>query len=149
VSGNRPIYYRHPHAIGLAILAISVATLCASCGETYPSAFSHGLLSEGNEDRTSVAFDMNGRPVRLELCIRVEGRGVTVEVDHPDGRTTETIEVAGPGIRELCKEYPKEPGNWGLRMTAQGGRAAYWVALHDRRKYVGPNEDEKRFVEGQ
>jgi hypothetical protein len=91
---------------------------------------------------------MNNRPVRLELCIRVEGTSATIEVDHPDGRTTETIEVAGPGIRELCKEFPKEPGNWGLRITSNGGDSVYWVALHDHRTYLGPDEDTRRFVEG-
>jgi hypothetical protein len=90
---------------------------------------------------------MNGRPVRLELYVNIEGSGATVWVDHPDGRNTETIEVPGPGIRELCKEFPKEPGSWALRMTAQGGGMEYWVALHDRRKYLGPDDEARRLVE--
>jgi hypothetical protein len=137
----------HPHAIGLAILAISVSVICASCREAYPSSIVRGHLSDGREERTSVSFAMNGRPVKLELYIRVEGTGLTVEIDHPDGRTTEAIEVAGPGIRELCKEFPKEPGSWGLRLVAKGGNAAFWVSMNDRKKYVGPDEDARRFVE--
>jgi hypothetical protein len=137
----------HPHAIGLAILAIAVSAICASCGEAYPTSTTRGRLFDGSEDRTSVSFAMNGRPVKLELCIRIDGTGATVAVDHPDGRTTEAIEVAGPGIRELCKEFPKEPGSWGLRLVAKGGSASYWVSLHDRKKYAGPDEDARRFVE--
>lgn len=147
MSGNRPSGIARPHSIGLAVLAMAVSAICASCGEPYPTAANRGILPEGREDSSSVSFAMNGRPVRLELLIRVEGTGATVEVDHPDGRTTEAIEVAGPGIRELCKEYPKEPGSWGLRISARGGRAAYWVVLHDRRKYVGPDEDARLLVE--
>lgn len=145
--GNRSRAGAHTHAIGLSIMAIAISALCASCGEAYPSVFNHGSISAGREDRASIAFAMNGRPVRLELLIRVDGTGATIEVDHPDGRTTEAIEVAGPGIRELCKEFPKEPGSWGLRITASGGSAVYWVALHDRKKYVGPDADARRFVE--
>jgi hypothetical protein len=148
MQAGRPGGIRHPHAIGFAILALAVSSFCASCGEDYPLASIREVLSDGHENRTSAAFAMNDRPVRLELCMRVEGTSAIVEVDHPDGRTTETIEVAGPGIRELCKEFPKEPGSWGLHITAKGGNVAYWVALHDRKKYVGPDEDAKRFVEG-
>jgi len=83
----------------------------------------------------------------LELLIRVDGTGAIIEIDHPDGRTTETIEVAGPGIRQLCKELSKEPGNWGLRIVAKEGDAVFWVALHDRKKYIGPDEDARRYVE--
>ncbi len=137
----------HPHAIAVAILAMTVSAICSSCGEAYPSAISRGTLFEGREERASASFAMNGRPVRLEVCIRVDGTGATVEIDHPDGRTTEAIEVAGPGIRELCKEFPKEPGSWGLRLVARGGSAAYWAALHDRPKYLGPDEDARRLVE--
>jgi hypothetical protein len=90
---------------------------------------------------------MNSRPVKLEALIRIDGAGATIEIDHPDGRTTEAIEVAGPGIRQLCKEMPKEPGSWGLRIVAKEGNAAYWVALHDRKKYIGPDEDARRYVE--
>ena len=136
-----------PHAIGLTILAMAISVICTSCAEPYPTVVNRGRLPQGDENRSSVSFAMNGRPVRLELLVRVEGSSVTVEIDHPDGRTTEAIEVAGPGIRELCKEYPKEPGSWELRMIAKGGAAAYWVALHDRRKYIGPDEDARRFVE--
>lgn len=148
MSRNRPSGKRHSYSIGCAVLAIAMSLFCVSCGETYPFASNRETLSEGHEDRTSVAFAMNNRPVRLELCIRVEGTSATIEVDHPDGRTTETIEVAGPGIRELCKEFPKEPGNWGLRITSNGGDSVYWVALHDHRTYLGPDEDTRRFVEG-
>jgi hypothetical protein len=90
---------------------------------------------------------MNGRPVKLELLISIEGSAATVEIDHPDGRTTESIDVSGPGIRELCKEFPKEPGSWGIRVIAKEGEAAYWIALHDRKKYMGPDEDARQFVE--
>lgn len=135
------------HASGSAILALASLLACASCAEPYPTAANRGRLPEGGESRSSVSFAMNGRPVKLELLIRIDGTAATVEVDHPDGRTTESIEVSGPGIRELCKEFPKEPGSWGLRMVAKGGSAAYWVALHDRRKYMGPDEDSRRFVE--
>jgi hypothetical protein len=137
----------HPHAIGFAILAMVLSALFASCRDNYPSSSARGVLYEGQEEGTSVAFAMNGRPVKLELCIRVEGTLAIIEVDHPDGRTTEAIQLAGPGIRELCKEFPKEPGSWGLRLISKGGAAAYWIALHDRKRYIGPDEDVRRFVE--
>jgi hypothetical protein len=126
-----------------AVLSLSLS----SCLEPYPTAVDRGRIPTGDESRRSVSFAMNGRPVRLELLIRVDGAKATVEVDHPDGRTTEAIDVSGPGIRELCKEFPKEPGSWGLRMIAKEGDAAYWVALHDRKNYIGPDEDARRFVE--
>jgi hypothetical protein len=126
---------------------MAVTVLCAACGDIYPSVTKRGTLSEGREEQDSVVFAMNGRPVKLELCIRLEGSGAVIELDHPDGRTIETIDVAGPGIRELCKEFPKEPGSWGLRLHPMGGGAAFWVSLHDRKKYIGPDEDSRRFVE--
>jgi hypothetical protein len=128
-------------------MAAGLSMLLSACADPYPTAIDRGRIPAGNENRSSVSFAMNGRPVRLELLIRVDGSEATVEIDHPDGRTTEAIEVAGPGIRELCKEFPKEPGSWGLRMFAKEGAAAYWVALHDRKKYIGPDEDARRFVE--
>jgi hypothetical protein len=133
--------------IGIAVPAMAISMLCSSCVEPYPSAINRGRIPAGDENRSNVSFAMNGRPVRFELLIRVEGEAATIEIDHPDGRTTEAINVAGPGIRELCKEFPKEPGSWGLRMMAKEGDAAYWVALHDRKKYIGPDEDARRFVE--
>jgi hypothetical protein len=147
VFGNGSKVEARSHAIGLTVLAMAISAAFVSCIDPYPTAINRGRLPQGDENRSSVSFAMNGRPVRLELLIRVEGAKATVEIDHPDGRTTEAIDVTGPGIRELCKEFPKEPGSWGLRMIANGGGAAYWVAFHDRKKYIGPDEDARRFVE--
>ena len=137
----------HPHSVAIAIIAMALFALCGSCGETYHASSGHGILTEGREERMSVAFAVNGRPVTLELLMRLEGTGATIELDHPDGRTTENIEISGPGIRELLKEFPKEPGSWGLRLVAKGGNAAYWVALHDRARYIGPDDAARLFVE--
>jgi len=84
----------------------------------------------------------------LELYIELEASDAILELDHPDGRTIERIEVPGPGIREVKKEIPKEPGSWGLRLTVHNGKAAYWAALHDRKKFVGPDETGRQLVEG-
>jgi hypothetical protein len=70
-----------------------------------------------------------------------------VELDHPDGRTTDSLEIKGPGIRELRKEFAKEPGSWGLRVTAKGGTVSFWAALHDRKDFQGPDDQARRLVE--
>lgn len=79
--------------------------------------------------------------------MRVDEGSAVVELDHPDGRTTEYLEVKGPGIREVRKEYPKEPGSWGLRVTARGGSVSYWAAMHDGTRYMGPDAQARRLVE--
>jgi hypothetical protein len=130
-------------------IAVELLSACfLACAPTPAFTSNRGTLREGSEGVANAAFAMNGRPIQLELYINLAGSGATVWIDHPDGRTTETIEVPGPGIRELLKEFPKEPGSWGLRIEARGGSAEYWVALHDRRKYVGPDEEARRLVEG-
>ncbi len=128
-------------------LVLALAALALSCGERYSFSSKSANLVEGRDDRTSVAFSLNHRPVKLELYLRVEGGKAIVELDHPDGRTTESFEVQGPGVREIRKEYDKEPGSWGLRISAQGGGVSYWAALHDRKKYEGPDEDARRLVD--
>jgi hypothetical protein len=126
---------------------LAVALSCASCRESYSYASSLESLADGREWRTSVAFALNRRPIRLELYLRLEGGSAVVELDHPDGRTTESFEVSGPGIRQLRKEFPKEPGSWGLRVRAKGGAVSYWAALHDRKRYQGPDDEARRAVE--
>jgi hypothetical protein len=141
VTASRPGFFGQICAIAILILC------CATCAESYTFVSNRGFLNEGVEGTAGAVFAMNGRPVRLDLYVNIEGSGVTVWVDHPDGRTTDTIEVPGPGIRELSKEFAKEPGSWGLRVSPQGGGAEYWVALHDRRKYIGPDDEARRLVE--
>jgi hypothetical protein len=136
--------------VGLSF-AIAVAILtacCAACAESSTFASNRGSLAEGVEGVANAAFAMNGRSIKLELYINLTGTGATIWIDHPDGRTTEAVDVPGPGIRELLKEFPKEPGNWGLRLESRGGSATYWVALHDRRKYIGPDDEARSLVEG-
>jgi len=133
--------------VGIAAVAAFLSAFLSACSDSYASDVDQGRLFPGGENRSSVAFAMNERPVRLELLINVQGREAVVQIDHPDGRTTDSIEIRGPGIRELCKEFPKEPGSWGLRLSAKDGNVAYWVALHDRKKYIGPDESARRFVE--
>ena len=128
-------------------ILLALAALLVSCGERYSFASCSANLVEGRDDRTSVTFALNHRPIKLELYLRVEGGKAVVELDHPDGRTTESFEVLGPGIREIRKEYRKEPGSWGLRVSALGGNVSYWAALHDRKKYEGPDEDARRLVD--
>lgn len=132
----------------LAAIAAAAALFCASCGNGGTFVSERGVIPEGREAKASAAFAMNGKPVRLELYAKVEGRALTILIDHPDGRTTENLEVPGPGIRELCKEFPKEPGSWGLRIYSDGGEATYWVALHDSKGYVGPDDEARRLVAG-
>jgi hypothetical protein len=131
-------------AVGIFALALSAA----SCREGYAYAAFAGSLADGGSGRTSAAFALNRRPIKLELYLRLEGGSAVIELDHPDGRTTESLEVMGPGLRELRKEYPKEPGSWGLSVRAKGGAVSYWAALHDRKKYQGPDDEARRAVEG-
>ncbi len=136
-------------SVGLAILAIAIAALVSACGEGYSYSVMKGRLEAGSDARTSAAFAMNRRPLRLEAYLRLsEGASAAIVIDHPDGRTTDTLIVEGPGIRELMKEFQKEPGSWGLRLEARGGRISYWAAIHDKKKFAGPDEDERRQVEG-
>jgi hypothetical protein len=141
VAASRLSFSGKAFAIAILILC------CAACAESPTVVSTRGFLNEGAEGSASAVFAMNGRPVRLELYVNIEGSGATIWVDHPDGRNIETIEVPGPGIRELCKEFPKEPGSWALRMAARGGGMEYWVALHDRKKYLGPDDEARRLVE--
>jgi len=130
------------------MLVLALAALCAaSCGETYSYTSNSERLADGKDGRTSVAFDMNRKPIKLEIYLRLSGGRAVVELDHPDGRTTEALEVEGSGIREIRKEFDKEPGSWGLRVSARGGTVTYWIALHDRKKFVGPDDEARRLVE--
>lgn len=95
----------------------------------------------------SVVFKLNRRPIKLELYMRVDGGSAVVELDHPDGRTIEYLKIKGPGIRELRKELVKEPGSWGLRVSAIGGSVSYWAALHDHSEYIGADEQARHLVE--
>jgi hypothetical protein len=131
----------------LPLAAFALAIFLASCGEDCSFAANSESLAEGRDGRTSVAFALNRRPVKLELYLRLDGGSALVELDHPDGRTTETFEVAGSGLREVRKEFDKEPGNWGLRVSARGGKVSYWAALHDRKKFAGPDEASRILVE--
>lgn len=143
----------HPYAKGLVRLisfifeVFALALTGASCGEGYSFASNCERLSDGQEGRASVAFKMNGSSVKLELLLHVCEGSAIVELDHPDGRTTESLEISGPCLRELRKEFAKEPGSWGLRVSAKGGSILYWAALHDRKKYQGPDDRDRFLVE--
>lgn len=127
-----------------AVLALALA-LCA-CGPGFRCATASGVLGDGAEDRASLSFSMNRRPVRLEVFLKLDGGSALVTIDHPDGRTSETLPVKGAGIHELRKELPKEPGSWGLGVQSRGGTVAYWYALHDSGGYLGPDDEAKRVV---
>ena len=126
--------------VGLALAGVS-------CGTGYSLISRFESLEAGREARSSVVFKLNHRPIKLELYMRVDEGSAVVELDHPDGRTIEYLKIDGPGIRELRKELPKEPGSWGLRVTASGGNVSYWAALHDRSGYIGPDDQARRLVE--
>lgn len=128
--------------------AFAFALAGASCGENYSYTSRCESLADGQDGRASAAFSMNRRPVKLELYVRVDEGSAVVELDHPDGRTTEFLEIKGPAIRNVRKEFAKEPGSWGLLVTAKGGTVSYWAALHDRKKYQGPDYKARRLVEG-
>ena len=148
VSGSVRGSLMRSHAILAALALAACAMFCASCARPGTFLSNRGVIKEGQEAKASATFAMNGKPVRLEVYVKVEGSAVRVDIDHPDGRTTETLDVPGPGIREICKDFPKEPGSWGLRLSPVGGAAIYWVALHDKNAYVGPDEEARRLVEG-
>jgi hypothetical protein len=137
-----------PQRAAAALLAgLASLCLCFSCVD--PSAYSASSkrLEDGADGLSSVAFSLNHRRVKLELYLRLDGGRALVELDHPDGRTIESLEVSGTGIKEIRKEFEKEPGSWGLRVSARGGALSYWAALHDRKDFVGPDEAAKRLVE--
>jgi len=127
---------------------LAAVLIClSSCGEGARCAQASGLLLDGGEDRASLSFSMNRRSVRVELFLRLDGGKALVTIDHPDGRTTETLPVEGAGVHELRKELPKEPGSWGLGLEAEGGAVAYWYALHDSGSYLGVNDEVRSLVE--
>ncbi len=143
----------HPYAKGLVRLipfifgVLALALTGSSCAEGYSFTSNCERLSDGHEGSTSVAFKMNHNPVKLELFLHVREGSAVIELDHPDGRTTESLEISGPCLRELRKEFAKEPGSWGLRVSAKGGSVLYWAALHDRKKYQGPDDQDRLLVE--
>ena len=125
-----------------AIILSSIALLClASCGEGARRSSSSGLLMNGGQDRTSLSFPMNRRPVRVECVLRLDGGKAMGTIDHPDGRTTDILPVEGPGVHVLRKELAKEPGSWGLGLEARGGSVEYWYALHDSDSYLGIDDE--------
>ena len=142
-----------PRAIGIrrGLMAwagfLGLVLAGVSCGQGYSLVSHSESLDDGRENRTSVVFKLNHRPIKLELYMRVDEGSAVVELDHPDGRTIESLEFRGPGIRELRKELPKEPGSWGLKVRAKGGGVSYWAALHDRAEYIGPDDPARRLVE--
>lgn len=127
--------------------ALCMALVGASCGQGYSMISHFQNLEDGREDRTSIVFKMNRRPIKLELYMRVDEGSAVIELAHPDGRTIDYLEIKGPGIRELRKELAKEPGSWGLNVSAKGGNISYWAALHDRSEYLGPDDQARRLVE--
>jgi hypothetical protein len=129
-----------------AMIAVLALGFCASCSESYSFITNGDRVSDGGDSRTSLAFALNHRPVKLELYLNVEGGKALVELDHPDGRTMDALEFEGAGIREIRKEFDKEPGSWGLRVVARGGTVRYWAALHDRKKYIGLDDEARRLV---
>jgi hypothetical protein len=135
-------------ALKNASIAISavLALALSACGPGFSCATASGVLGDGAEDRASLSFSMNRRPVKLEVFLRLDGGKALVTIDHPDGRTSETLPVVGAGVHELRKELPKEPGSWGLGVIAEGGTVAYWYALHDSGAYLGPSEEARRVV---
>lgn len=135
-------------AVPWVLLSLALSASLAACGESHSYVSTAESLESGREGRASVAFELNGRPVKLELYLRLGAGTVLVELYHPDGRRTESFEVEGPGLREIRTEYAKEPGSWGLRLSARGGAIRYWAALHDRKKYQGPDDGARLLVEG-
>ncbi len=127
--------------------ALGLALTGGSCGQSYSLVSHFQNLEDGREDRTSVVFKMNRRPIRLELYMRVDEGTAVVQLEHPDGRTIDYLEIKGPGIREYRKELAKEPGSWGLSISARGGNISYWAALHDRSEFLGPDDQARRLVE--
>jgi hypothetical protein len=132
-------------AIFYVILAILSLALGA-CDEGFRCATASGVLDSGAEDRASLSFPMNRRPVKLEVFLKLDGGKALVTIDHPDGRTTDSLPVEGAGVHELRKELPKEPGSWGLGLAALGGSLTYWYALHDSSMYLGPDDEARRVV---
>jgi hypothetical protein len=130
----------------LYLLAAAISLALCACDEGVRCATASGVLYDGSEDRASLSFSMNRRPVRLEVFLKLDGGKALVTIDHPDGRTSESLPVEGAGVHELRRELPKEPGSWGLGVFAQGGSVAYWYALHDSSQYLGPNDEAKRVV---
>ena len=131
-----------------ASAVLAACLLCSSCADGASYEAESTSLADGGDYSTSLRFALNHRPVRLELLVRVDSGKAIVELDHPDGRTTDSLEIDGPGLRAVRKEFPKEPGSWGLRVAARGGSVRFWEALHDRPGYAGPNEEARLAVEG-
>jgi hypothetical protein len=126
--------------------AAVLCSLISACGSEFRYTESSGVLRDGAEDRASLSFPLNGRSIKLELFLRLDGGAAVVTIDHPDGRTSEKLPVEGAGVHEIRKELPKEPGNWGLGLEARGGTVAYWYALHDAGRYLGFSDEAKSAV---
>jgi len=136
-----------PLRAAFRLIAAAIPLLClCSCGEGPRVASASGLLVEGREDRASLSFPMNSRPVRVEVFLRLEGGKAAVSIDHPDGRTSETRLFEGSGVHQFRKELPKEPGSWCLGIEARGGAVAYWYAFHDSRSYLGIDDEARGLV---
>mgnify|MGYP001766087060 CR=1 FL=1 len=128
----------------LYLLSATLSLALCACDQGYRCATASGVLRDGAEDRASLSFSMNRRPVRLEVLLKLDGGKALVTIDYPDGRTSESLPVEGPGIHELRKELPKEPGSWGFGVSARGGPVTYWYALHDSSKYLGLGDEARR-----
>lgn len=133
-----------------AVFSLAVALfplLCLiSCAEDARVVSASGLLPDGGDERASLRFTMNRRSVRVEALLRIDAGKVVVTIDHPDGRTSEVLPFQGPGVFEVRKELPKEPGNWGIGIVAKGGEAAYWYAFHDSGSYLGVDDETRRQI---
>ncbi len=132
----------------LAILMTAGFLVLESCGESYDYTAHTNTIGEGETDSTSQTFRLNRSPIKLEVYARLVGADAVITLDHPDGRRTESIALVGDGIRDIQREYDKEPGSWGLNVTVKTGRVDCWLALHDRKKFVGPSDEVRNFVEG-
>jgi hypothetical protein len=136
-AARSSVFYVLPAILSLAI---------CSCEPGFRCATASGVLDDGAEDRASLSFSMNSRPVKLVVFLKLDGGKAMVTIDHPDGRTCESLPVEGAGVHELRRELPKEPGSWGLGVSALGGSVAYWYALHDSNKYLDPDDEARRVV---
>jgi hypothetical protein len=106
-----------------------------------------GILGEKNGNIISQYFDVNQNKVKIEIYVHINSGKAKVVLYNPSGAKIDSFELSGDSIQNITKEYKSEKGDWRVLIASLDGSGIYIVKFHDRLKYQGMTEEEKKIIE--